>query len=101
MVWAVSLVAGQCCMSRTVSVIGQVPRRPGTLHVVICTMLVARYYSLPSASGTGGPADQQLSQSTGSRDYWDSRHKTTLRTRCSYMCFITWTIVVLMSNSNN
>lgn len=95
------------CMSRQVAVIGSssLARAQArcTLHVARCSLLVDH---LPTAlSQTLGrvgqvvqhPASSNSSLSTGFRD---SRHRTTLRARCSYTCFITWTIVVLMSNSN-
>lgn len=97
---AVSLVAGQYCMSRTVSVIGSFSRRQAR-HVAHCTLHVARYSSL-AASGAGRAASQPVSQPT--HRVQGLQAQNTLRTRCSYMCSITWTIVVLvvlMSNSNN
>lgn len=101
---AVSLVAGQYCMSRTVSVIGSFshkPDWPGTLHVARCLSLVTRYSSL-AASGAGptqDPANQSVTHPVHTR-VQGLQAQNTSRTRCSYMCFITWTIVVLMSNSN-
>lgn len=101
----VSPVAGQYCMSRTVSVIGSSSHRqhrPGTLHVARCLSLVTRCSSV-AASGAGPtqyPANQSASYSLGPHKVQGLQAQNTSRTRCSYMCFITWTIVVLMSNSN-
>lgn len=99
------LVARQYCMSRAVPLIGPSSRRPGTLHVARWSLLVARRSSL-AASGAGPtashPASQSVSVSLGqSTGFQGLQAQNTQRSRCSYMCFITWTIVVLMSNSNN
>lgn len=64
----VSLVAGQYCMSRTVSVIGSFSHkedRPGTLHVARCLSLVTRR-SLPlgRVQHKIQPTSQSLTQST-------------------------------------
>lgn len=59
---AVSLVAGQYCMSRTVSVIGSFSRRQAR-HVARCTLHVARCSLLVARCLWSGSSSQPASQS--------------------------------------
>lgn len=73
-------------------------------HVARCTLLVARYSLLVARCLWGGSntrSSQPVSHSPSPHTRVQGlQAQNTSRTRCSYMCFITWTIVVLMSNSN-
>lgn len=93
----------QYCMSRTAPVIGSFSRKQAR-HVAHCTLHVARYSSLAAfwSGSNSHPASQSVRQPAHRVQGLQAQNN--LRTRCSYMCFITWTIVVLvvlMSNSNN